>query len=241
MEIAVSYIDDQRRLHEKIPVHDAARLDFVGYHSIRTIPAYKGSKHLPGYYWFSSLNELVPYESRLEMFTLMGFDFEQSVIGVLSQPLLFHFQRDGDAYSHVPDYLVWRRDGSAAIVDVKRISQVGTVRNRKSFSSTEVACQRLGWGYEVRTEPDDAYLANLKWLAGFRRRPPHFETSAAGFIEECAEQSVPIRQLLAQSDYPVLARPILFHLLWQGLLRVDMVSVLHEESLVYLATSERAI
>mgnify|MGYP007082246919 CR=1 FL=1 len=93
MKISVSFLDNRLVLHETVPINDAAGRDFIGYHSIRKIPAYKGQGHLPGFYWFSGINQLVPYESRLEMFTLMGFDFDGGVIGVrygvqLTQPLL---------------------------------------------------------------------------------------------------------------------------------------------------------
>src|SRR5690606_17522072 len=151
--------------------NDAAGRDFIGYHSIRKIPAYKGQGHLPGFYWFSGLNQLVPYESRLEMFTLMGFDFDGGVIGVLAQPLMLHFERSGETFRHVPDFLVWRERGGVTVVDVKRSEQAGASRNRRAFESTEVACQHLGWGFEVRTEPDDTYLANVK-VAGRVPAPP---------------------------------------------------------------------
>lgn len=93
MKISVSFLDNRLVLHETVPINDAAGRDFIGYHSIRKIPAYKGQGHLPGFYWFSGLNQLVPYESRLEMFTLMGFDFDGGVIGVLAQPLMLHYQQ----------------------------------------------------------------------------------------------------------------------------------------------------
>ncbi|MBX3141752.1 MAG: TnsA-like heteromeric transposase endonuclease subunit, partial [Trueperaceae bacterium] len=212
----------------------------IGYHSIRKIPAYKGQGHLPGFYWFSGINQLVPYESRLEMFTLMGFDFDGGVIGVLAQPLMLHFERGGQAFRHVPDFLVWREGGGVTVVDVKRAEQAGASRNRRAFESTEVACQHLGWGFEVRTEPDDTHLANMKWLAGYRRRPPRFEAAARELIGCCADGAVSVRHLLAEMERPLLARPTLFHLLWKKVLRFDMTAVLDERSLVYLSTSDVA-
>jgi len=111
LKIAISFLDAQLRLHEAVAIDDVAGRDFIGYHSIRKIPAYKGQGHLPGFYWFSGINQLVPYESRLEMFTLMGFDFDGGVIGVLAQPLMLHFERGGQAFRHVPDFLVWHAGG----------------------------------------------------------------------------------------------------------------------------------
>ncbi len=174
------------------------------------------------------------------MFTLMGFDFEGGVIGVLAQPLMLHFERAGKTFRHVPDFLVWREGGGVTMVDVKRAEQVGASRNRRAFESTEVACQHLGWGFEVRTEPDDTYLANLKWLAGYRRRSPRFEATAREMLACCADGAVSVRQLLARMEQPLLARPALFHLLWKRVLRFDMTALLDERSLVYLSTSDVA-
>lgn len=238
LKIAISFLDAQLRLHEAVAIDDVADRDFIGYHSIRKIPAYKGQGHLPGFYWFSAINQLVPYESRLEMFTLMGFDFDGGVIGVLAQPLMLHFERSGETFRHVPDFLVWREGGGVTVVDVKRSEQAGASRNRRAFESTEVACQHLGWGFEVRTEPDDTYLANVKWLAGYRRRPPRFEATARELVGGCADGAVSVRQLLAQMEQPLLARPALFHLLWKRVLKFDMTAILEEGSLVYLSTSE---
>lgn len=238
MKTAITFLDDRGKQHDEIPINDAARHDFVGYRSIRTIPAHKGQRHLPGFYWFSSINQLVPYESRLEMFTLMNFDFEGDVIDVLAQPFLLHFVREEAAYRHIPDFLLWRQGGSITVVDVKREEQAGKDRNRRAFQSTEIACQHLGWGFEVRTEPDETYLANLKWLAGYRRRPPQVEIAADSLIHSCAEQATSIGKLVAHSELPVLARPTLFHLLWKRILKVDMSILLHDESIVYLSTSE---
>lgn len=238
MRVAVTFLDDQGKHHDEVPINDVARHDFVGYRSIRSIPAHKGQRHLPGFYWFSSIDRLVPYESRLEMFTLMNFDFEGDVIDVLAQPLLFHFVQEKEAYRHIPDFLVWRECGGVTVVDVKLGVQVGKDRNRRAFQSTEIACQHLGWGFDVRTEPEDVFLANLKWLAGYRRRPPRFKVEADRILQRCTEQATSIGNLVARSDLPILARPAIFHLLWKRVLKTDMSTLLQEESLVYLSTSE---
>lgn len=237
MQIAVTFLDDQGKHHDEVPINDVARHDFVGYRSIRSIPAHKGQRHLPGFYWFSSIDRLVPYESRLEMFTLMTFDFEGDVIDVLAQPLLFCFVQE-ETYRHIPDFLMWRECGGVTLVDVKPGEQVGKDRNRRAFESTEIACQHLGWAFDVRTEPDEIFLANLKWLAGYRRRPPRFKVEAARILEICAEQATSIGDLLARSNLPILTRPVVFHLLWKRVLKTDMSTLLNEQSLIYLSASK---
>jgi hypothetical protein len=123
LKISVTLLDAHFNQHDGIPIRDAERHDFVGYRSVRAIPAYRGQRHLPGFYWFSSIDQLMPYESRLEMFTLMGFDFEGNVIDVLAKPLTFHFEREKEAFRHVPDFLVWREGEGVTVVDTKRQAQ----------------------------------------------------------------------------------------------------------------------
>lgn len=233
MDTYVSFIDDQRTLHAKVPLAEVVGRDFVGYNSIRLIPAHRGQKHLPGLYWFSTLDRLIPYESRLEMFTLMNFDFQGDVIDVLSQPFLLHFADNEVRYRHIPDFLVWRKQGQVDVVDVKPASRVDHAKNRRAFESTEAASLRFGWDFQVHAELDPLYLANLKWLAGYRRRPPH----AAAFTEQlvcaCAESARSFRELLQLVEPAPLARTVIFHLLWMGILKVDMMQLIGNTSVIY--------
>ena len=233
MDITVTFVDYHDRVSESVPLSRANFPDFSGLRSVRKINAHKRQQHLPGYYWFSSIDVLVPYESRLEMFSLMDLDFSAEVVGVVSQPLMLHFRRRSKTVRHVPDFLVCRGDGALSLVDVKRRVLGERSDIRRVFEWTEGACASLGWGYEVRHEPDDVYLSNLKWLAGYRRRPPRFELYAEPLLQTCAEGMSSIRELLSIAN-PVLVRPALFHLLWRRVLAVDMTKLLAADANVYL-------
>lgn len=238
---ALTFVDAQGISHEGVSINDAMGHDFVGYRSVRQIPAYRGQGHLPGFYWFSTINQLVPYESRLEMFTLMALDFEGEVIGVLGQPLHFDFERNSSKFGHVPDFLVWRERTEPTIVDVKPEAFLDKGKNRQVFECTELVCRRLGWQFELRSEPDDVYLANLKWLAGFRRRPPQFRSQAEQLFAICGERSIAIRDVLTETKMPAFSRPVLFHLIWKGLVSVDTTTLLSDDSLVSFQLNGRSV
>ncbi|MEX2374244.1 MAG: hypothetical protein WD942_01495 [Dehalococcoidia bacterium] len=106
MKASVTVIDRQGWSREHVPLSEAGLLEFDMLGSVRKIASRKGQGNLPGYYWFSSVDRLVPYESRLEMFTLLQLDFSGEVVGVLSQPLVLHFEQRGKTIWHVPDFLL---------------------------------------------------------------------------------------------------------------------------------------
>ena len=43
---------------------------------------------------------------------------------------------------------------------------------RAQVEATGLACAEAGIGYRVLSEPDRQLLVNVRWLAGFRERPP---------------------------------------------------------------------
>ena len=233
MDVTVTFVDCQDRVNEPVPLSRANFPDFTVWRSVRKIRAHKRQRHLPGYYWFSSIDVLVPYESRLEMFTLMDLDFSGDVINVLSQPLILHFRQGSRTVRHVPDFLLDKGGGAFSLVDVKRRVQGERSDVQRVFEWTEAACSSLGWGYEVRHEPDDVYLSNLKWLAGYRRRPPRFELYAEALLQACADRTSRIGELVSIAN-PVLVRPALFHLLWRRVVAVDMTKLLDAAASVYL-------
>lgn len=188
---------------------------------------------MPGYYWFSSIDQLVPYESRLEMFTLLQLDFSGETVGVLSQPLVLHFEQRGKTVQHVPDFFLSDQSGGMTLVDVKPSELVDREVNRKLFRWTDEACSRLGWGYEVRSEPDETFLANLQWLAGYRRPPALIDSYAGELVSACSGGSQKLGDLMGFVGNQLLVRPVLFHLLWRRILSTDMTSLLSDDSGVW--------
>ncbi|WP_240467660.1 TnsA-like heteromeric transposase endonuclease subunit [Streptomyces albus] len=128
-----------------------------------------GQKHYSGMYWSSTMHDHVVYESRLELTRLLYADFDQDVTAVFAQPFLLSTTVDGRQRRHVPDFLVLRERDVPLVVDVKPRHLLS--RPKVNFAlgwAREVVLSR-GWGFEVWSEPPEAELANLRFLAGYRR------------------------------------------------------------------------
>lgn len=235
--ITCTYVDATGVMRDGIGLESLHGVDFIGFRSVRNIPAYRGQRSLPGLYWFSALSRHVAYESRLEMIALMMLDFEGDSVDVLPQPLAFHFSAQGKKPRwHVPDFLVSLPGGKLRLLDVKPAKFAEESRNQKVFALTRAWSQRLGWDYEVISEPSEVYLRNLKWLAGFKRRPLLADRLEERFIETVASGPISVAGLLDAVQEPVLSRPVLFHLLWRRLLAVEMDRPLEDSSLVVLSS-----
>ncbi|MGW1365125.1 hypothetical protein ACWCQP_48110 [Streptomyces chartreusis] len=52
----------------------------------RAFPVYRGQKNFTGWWWTSTTDTHVGYESWLERAVLIGLDFDSDVVGISSQP-----------------------------------------------------------------------------------------------------------------------------------------------------------
>ncbi len=195
---------------------------------------HRTQKHIPGFFWVSQINELVWYESRLEMFTLKQLDFTQQIKSVLPQPFALHFKSDGKARLHTPDFLLWLEGNQRLLVNVKPRRYVDRPLNQRSFQACNELCETLGWSYVTLSEPNPIFLANLNWLAGYRRIPANFSQYAKSIIEKAAIRR-PIQDLLKGVGPESLVRPVLFFLMWKRQLDFDTRSLLSNTSEVWLS------
>lgn len=230
---SITYQTLDKSLNIKVDLESAVPLA-AEYKQIREIRAYKGQKHMPGFYYMRQPRKLVAYESRLEMDILLQLDFNPATISVVSQPFILHYS-DGDGeFAHIPDFLVLTDMGEIVIIDVKPKKYVNTSENKRAFRATAEACESVGWTYSVQSEPHRLYIENLRWLAGFRRFRPIVKVYTEPLIEACQEKALPIVELVSEVGYPALVRPVLFYLLFHGALEINMYAQFTNESLIDL-------
>ncbi|MEU6182955.1 TnsA-like heteromeric transposase endonuclease subunit [Streptomyces coeruleorubidus] len=134
----------------------------------RTFRWYMGQKHYSGSYWSSTQSDHVIYESRLELARLLYADFDRDVTAIVAQPFLLRAVVDGVLRRHIPDYLMATEAGPL-VVDVKPRHRAAKPEHAFTFAWTREAVESRGWRYEVWSEPPDAELANVRFLAGYRR------------------------------------------------------------------------
>ena len=175
---------------------------------------------MPGRWFSTTAGRFLEYESLLERDWMLLMDFDREVEWICGQPLRLRYQLDGKPASHVPDLLVWRA-GAPELCDVKSAERVEGPVFQAQVAATGRACAEAGIGYRVLSEPDPQLLVNVRWLAGFRERPPDPDGERARMLSALAVGSCTIGELLTDAREPALARPVLMHMLWAGEVLVD--------------------
>ena len=195
----------------------------------RTFRWHRGQRHYPGRYWSATTDGFVGYESRLELAALLLEDFDHRVVRIASQPFELIADRDGVERSYVPDYLIEHDDHRFTVIEVKP---------KRRLEDPEVACalrwaghtiQSRGWAYRIVTEPDPATLANIRFLAGYRRRW-QFPQRDVELVETATREALTLGAGLRSAgavlnDAPY-ARAVVLHLLWRRSLLCDLTSAL---------------
>jgi hypothetical protein len=199
---------------------------------VRTPGVYQRQRHMPGRWFSTTARRCLEYESLLERDWMLLMDFDREVEWICEQPLRLRYLRDGRPVSHVPDLLVWRL-GAPELCDVKSQARLEDPTFQAQVGATGLACAEAGVGYRVLSEPDPQLLANVRWLAGFRERPPDPDGERARMLARLASGSCTIAELVSGGRETMLARPLLMNLLWAGDALIDVSAPLGDHSLVW--------
>ncbi|WP_327287536.1 TnsA-like heteromeric transposase endonuclease subunit [Streptomyces sp. NBC_01198] len=200
---------------------------------VRDFPSYRGQRHFPGLYWAATTGRHVGFESWLERDHAMLLDFDPLVKGLSSQPfwLSWRDRQTGRSRSHAPDYFARVVDGTGLVVDCRPADRIDA-RAAESFTCMREACEAMGGAYRVVGEIEPVRAANLRWLAGSLH--PRFAVSEGVMAAVCSAFAVPA-PLLAQAATvgdPIEVLPVVFHLLWCGVLRADLTRRLSDRTVV---------
>lgn len=191
----------------------------------RDFTYWKGQKNYPGLYWSSTMRAHVGYESRLELWSALGADFDPRVQFQLSQPFELSGMVGRKRLYHVPDYLLRYDDGRLCVVDVKPARKLEKPKVKAQFAWTGRVMDARGWEYRIECEPDDVYLQNLRFLAGYRR-DFQFEQEQVHLAEERLSGRISFGQAVTDitsicGDRDV-ARAVVLHLMWTRRLSTDL-------------------
>jgi hypothetical protein len=234
-EFGVEYVAVDGSLRT-VPMTDATRVPLADMTPARQIRARKGQKHLPGRWWSATDGRHVGYESWLERDHVLWLDWDESVTGIASQPFRLRWTaEDGEARSHVPDYLAERTGGPVLVLDCRPADRRGP-RDLAAFEATRRACAEAGWEYRLAGAPDPVATANLRWLSGYRH-PRYRIPAAAAALRAAFAAPVPLMDGAEAAGDPVAVLPVLYHLLWRHELAADLSVALHPATPVTLAGS----
>ena len=190
----------------------------------RTARSARGQAHYPGYYWSATTGGHVIYESRLELARLLLADFDPGVVAIAAQPFLLRAPAGGRVRRHVPDFLLVHADRAVQVVNVKPAARLADPAVAEALAWPGEVFEARGWGHEVWTGADPVLLANVRFLAGYRRpgMPPDAVTAAVlGEIRpgEC------LGMLLDRVEraWPrPLAKAAVLRLMWQRRVSTDL-------------------
>jgi hypothetical protein len=215
----------------RAPLVDAAATAFEEVPPVRDFPSYRGQRHFPGLYYSVTTDRHLGYESWLERDHAMLLDFDPQVTGFASQPFWLFWPQGQRTRSHAPDFFARRADGTGVVVDVRADDRIEP-RDAEAFAATEQACAEVGWLYRRVGEIERCRVTNLRWLAGYRH-PRHGEPA------QLAESAVaafaipaPLLVQAATVGDPIEVLPMVFHLLWRGVLMADLSRPLGDRTLV---------
>lgn len=184
----------------------------------RTIRSYRGQRHLPGLYWSATTGAHVVYESRLELARLLLADFDPEVIGIAAQPLLVH----GSGRRHVPDFLLRRTDGSVLIVNVKPAERLGVEKIADALAWAGRVFGERGWEHEVWSGTEAQLLANVRFLAGYRRPALPGPPADIAPISRIERPTIALAEAALGEAGVAEPRAGVLALLWAGRLRADL-------------------
>ncbi len=238
-EFLIVYADADGRRVESLP-EEAARLTPEDLAPPPAPVSYKGQPNLSGWYWFATTDEHVLYKSRLALQALRMLDFNPVVEAIAAQPFGMMW-RDPTSKKkpkvHVPDYFVKRSVGRDLVVDVKASRYADKPKFKSVAAASRRACDAIGWDYEVVTGYDPVFLTNMQWLAAYRSPQVMSEEIAATILEtvEDPAATATIGKVINAGSIPALTRPVVFHLMWKGILVADLSEPLSSTSVVRLA------
>jgi len=227
-------MDDSER---EIPL-DAARAGHVMAASPwRTFRSHRKQRHYSGWYWASTTGGFVVYESRLELARLLLADADPDVVYIGAQPFLLVEDVETKPRRHVPDFFLTARDGRSTVVNVKPADKLDDSKVAATLAWAGEAITAKGWTAEVWTGGNPLLLANIRFLAGYRRSwlfdPGQLHAAEAAILEGDTIGHVEARLRTAGVAEP---RPLVLHLLWAGRVHAELTAPLGADTTIAVAT-----
>lgn len=200
----------------------------------RTFRWFKGQKHYSGTWWSATEGRHVIHESRHELSYLLLADFSPGVERIVAQPFHLLFPTRPKPITHTPDFLVGTNRG-AIVIDVTWPDKLKNPKIVHAMELTKAAVEARGWRYAVITGYARDHLANVRFLAGYRRdwlinRDALAELRTRGdtFVGMSLGEVIDNVRTLPTAQ----VRSALFHLLWRHEVHVDLGSRLTPETVI---------
>ncbi|WP_431032276.1 TnsA-like heteromeric transposase endonuclease subunit [Streptomyces sp. P6-2-1] len=216
--------DGERR---RLPLGASWQVSFEAVEPVRPFGWDKGTPGFAGWYYSATMRDHVGYESWLERGRLILLDRDPQVKAISSQPFWLHWHDGQRQRRHAPDYFVRLTDGGARIVDVRAADELDEA-TEEAFDATGHACRAVGWEFEWAGRPEPVVMANVRWLSRYRRARCGRPVPVADRLLEVFREPMGLWEGAGLVGDRLQVVPVLFHLLWSGALKTDLVGALME-------------
>ncbi|HTT51850.1 MAG TPA: TnsA-like heteromeric transposase endonuclease subunit [Streptosporangiaceae bacterium] len=189
---------------------------------VRAFPSLKGQASFAGLWWSATTGRHVGYESWVERDVAMMLDFDPGVAAFSSQPFWLCWPGGQRERRHAPDFFARRADGCGVVVDVRPDGLVDP-RSAESFAVMEDACGRAGWVFRRTGGPGVVLAANVRWLAAYRH-PRCLQPVIADAVMAAFGVPAPLFAAAEAAGDRLGVLPVLFHLMWRGVLAADLAA-----------------
>ena len=168
----------------------------------------------------------------------LSFERDPTVRDYQSQPLRIPYvDSEGKRHTYVPDFKVWKTDGSIEIHEVTRSERRHLPGAQRREKAARDYCDQEGWRYVVHTEdseslPNDTMTSNLFELYMFRPKVYSRSDVATRVCEKLSDGkrislTILIQEITQELELPVgVVAPGLYHMLWHGKLEIDFHSLI---------------
>nr|WP_241003348.1 TnsA-like heteromeric transposase endonuclease subunit [Streptomyces sp. CB01881] len=181
----------------------------------------KNGQSFAGLYYSVTAGGHVGYESWLERDRLILLDRDREVVAIASQPFWLHWHDGRRERRHAPDYFVRLANGRGRVVDVRAADRLDE-RTLEAFAATRRACAAAGWEFERAGVPDPVLMENVRWLSRYRRRRNAGPAEVRDRLVDVFADPKPLRAGVELVGDGLLVLPVLFHLMWSGVLAADL-------------------
>ena len=220
----------------ELPLEMARAADVTAATPWRTFRSHRTQRHYSGWYWSSTTGDHVIYESRLELARLLLADADPDIVCIAAQPFLLIEGAGTKPRRHVPDFFFQHCDGHCTVVNVKPADKLDEPKVAATLAWAGEVITAKGWRAEVWTGCHPLLLANIRFLAGYRRGwlfdPAAVQAAEAAIIDGDTIGRVEGR---LRSSGVAEPRPIVLHLLWAGRACADLSKPLGADTAITVA------
>lgn len=228
-DVDAEYVDERGEM-VTASITTASQVRYESLPTARAPASFKGQRSFPGSWWCATTQSHLVFRSWVGRDRLIALDFDPVVTSMAFRPLSLRWLVDGVEHRYTPDYFIRRQDGTAELIDVRARPADGEIP-----PVAAAAVERAGWARTCAGPLDAVLAANLRWLAGYRH-PRCGAAADVRLVRAAFTHARPLAEGLADIGDPLSARPAVFHLLWTGVLSIDLAgALLSDESVVVAA------